>query len=58
MTDTYYVRYSWVSKTKPTEEYGTYSGIISEYHLNVKHWWDVKCSEKRYTWTLEGINKI
>lgn len=58
MKQLYYVNYSWVSKANPTEDYGTYSGIISGYRLNIKHWWDTKCYDKRYNWTLEGINNI
>ena len=30
MSDTYYVKYSWVRKTKPNEDYGTYTGITTE----------------------------
>jgi len=58
MTDTYYVNYSWVSKTNPTEDYGTFTGIISE--LCIQSWWlnMAQGMGRDYYWTLNGVNKV
>ena len=58
MTDTHYVKYSWVSKSYPTEDYGTFTGIISE--LCIQTWWLNKQggNGRDYHWILDGVNKV
>ena len=58
MKQLYYVNYSWVSKGYPTEDYGTFTGIVGE--LCIQSWWLNKQGGigREYYWILNGVNKV
>lgn len=56
MKQLYYINYSWVGVKYPSEDYGTYTGIIAT--NDIQAWWIVKCSDENYCWVLNGVNRV
>ncbi len=56
----YYVRYSWVSKINPSDDYGTETEIIET--NDIKLWWDRTCDRDYngddYFWTLNEVARL
>ncbi len=56
----YYVRYSWVSKSNPSDDYGTETEIIET--NDIKLWWDRTRDNgyngDKYFWTLNEIARL
>lgn len=56
----YYVHYSWVSKSNPSDDYGTETEIIET--NDIKLWWDrTRDSDyngDEYFWTLNEVARL